>query len=132
MKITSKKILKKTSINFDVNLLKELKKIAFENGTTQTEVIHQFLIEGIARKNNKIKGNAMELITIDEELMEKITLMSNQKKQNPGELVNNYINQGLEDDGINKIYRKKITTDDIIGIIDDNGEEWDIDSEVYE
>ena len=27
---------------------------------------------------------------------------------------------------------EKITTDDILGIIEDDGEEWDIDDEVYE
>ncbi|WP_407381896.1 hypothetical protein [Methanobrevibacter sp.] len=31
-----------------------------------------------------------------------------------------------------KIPRKKITTDDIIGIIDDDGEYWNIDKDVYE
>lgn len=37
----------------------------------------------------------------------------------------------IEGDNIILKPRKKVTTDDILGIIDDDGEEWDIDKEVY-
>ena len=124
---------KKTSFNFDVDLLKELKRIAFENETTQTDIIHQFLFEAIeCNKNKNLWGNKMELIVIEDDLMDQLTLMSDVRKQEINELVNDYISQGLAADGISKFHRKKITTDDIIGIIEDDGEEWDIDKEVYE
>ena len=113
-------------------MLKELKTIAFENETTQTEIIHQFLFEAVEyNKNNNLKGNKMELIVIEKDLMDQLTLMSDVKKQGINELVNDYVSRGLFADGIAKFHRKKITTDDILGIIDDDGEEWDIDDEVY-
>ena len=116
-----------------MDLLKELKRIAFENETTQTEIIHQFLFEAVeCNKNNNLKGNKMELIVIEEDLMDQLTLMSDVKKQGINELVNDYVGIGLSADGISKFLRKKITTDDILGIIEDEGEEWDIDDEVYE
>ena len=74
----------------------------------------------------------MELIVIEEDLMDQLTLMSDVKKQGINELVNDYVCRGLSADGISKFLRKKITTDDILGIIEDDGEEWDIDDEVYE
>ena len=46
-------------------------------------------------------------------------------------MANDYISKGLSADGISKCQRKMITTDDILGIIEDD-EEWDIDNEVYE
>lgn len=116
-----------------MDLLKELKRIAFENETTQTEIIHQFLFEAVeCNKNNNLKGNKMELIVIEEDLMDQLTLMSDVKKQGINELVNDYVCRGLSADGISKFRRKKITTDDILGIIEDDGEEWGIDDEVYE
>ena len=116
-----------------MDLLKELKRIAFENETTQTEIIHQFLFEAVeCNNNNNLKGNKMELIVIEDDLMNQLTLMSDVKKQGINELVNAYISQGLSADGISKFHRKKITTEDIIGIIEDDGEEWDIDKDVYE
>ena len=118
---------KKTSFNFDADLLKELKRIAFENETTQTEIIHQFLFDAVERN----KQNNSELIVIEDDLMEKLALMSDVKKQGINELVNDYISRGLSADGISKFHREKITTDDIIGMIEDDGEEWDIDKEVY-
>ncbi len=115
-----------------MDLLKELKKIAFENETTQTDIIHQFLFEAIEyNKNKNIRGNNMELIVIEDDLMNQLTLMSDVKKQGINELVNEYISQGLSADGISNFHRKKIKTADIIGIIEDDGEEWDIDKEVY-
>lgn len=118
---------KKTSFNFDADLLKELKRIAFENETTQTEIIHQFLFDAVERN----KQNNSELIVIEDDLMEKLALMSDVKKQGINELVNDYIIRGLSADGISKFHREKITTDDIIGMIEDDGEDWDIDKEVY-
>lgn len=118
---------KKTSFNFDADLLKELKRIAFENETTQTEIIHQFLFDAVERN----KQNNSELIVIEDDLMEKLALMSDVKKQGINELVNDYISRGLSADGISKFHREKITTDDIIGMIEDDGEDWDIDKEVY-
>lgn len=118
---------KKTSFNFDADLLKELKRIAFENETTQTEIIHQFLFDAVERN----KQNNSELIVIEDDLMEKLALMSDVKKQGINELVNDYISRGLSADGISKFHREKITTDDIIGMIEDGGEDWDIDKEVY-
>ena len=118
---------KKTSFNFDADLLKELKRIAFENETTQTEIIHQFLFDAV--KLNK--QNNSELIVIEDDLMDKLALMSDVKKQGINELVNDYISRGLSADGISKFHREKITTDDIIGMIEDDGEDWDIDKEVY-
>lgn len=124
--------IKKTSFNFDADLLKELKRIAFENETTQTEIIHQFLFDAVERnKQNNLKGNKMELIVIEDDLMDKLALMSDVKKQGINELVNDYISRGLSADGISKFHREKITTDDIIGMIEDDGEDWDIDKEVY-
>ncbi|WP_296798846.1 hypothetical protein [uncultured Methanobrevibacter sp.] len=119
--------IKKTSFNFDADLLKELKRIAFENETTQTEIIHQFLFDAVERN----KQNNSELIVIEDDLMEKLALMSDVKKQGINELVNDYISRGLSADGISKFHREKITTDDIIGMIEDDGEDWDIDKEVY-
>lgn len=119
--------IKKTSFNFDADLLKELKRIAFENETTQTEIIHQFLFDAVERN----KQNNSELIVIEDDLMEKLALMSDVKKQGINELVNDYIIRGLSADGISKFHREKITTDDIIGMIEDDGEDWDIDKEVY-
>ena len=119
--------IKKTSFNFDADLLKELKRIAFENETTQTEIIHQFLFDAVERN----KPNNSELIVIEDDLMEKLALMSDVKKQGINELVNDYISRGLSADGISKFHREKITTDDIIGMIEDDGEDWDIDKEVY-
>lgn len=119
--------IKKTSFNFDADLLKELKRIAFENETTQTEIIHQFLFDAVERN----KQNNSELIVIEDDLMDKLALMSNVKKQGINELVNDYISRGLSADGISKFHREKITTDDIIGMIEDDGEDWDIDKEVY-
>lgn len=118
---------KKTSFNFDADLLKELKRIAFENETTQTEIIHQFLFDAVERN----KQNNSELIVIEDDLMDKLALMSDVKKQGINELVNDYISRGLSADGISKFHREKITTDDIIGMIEDDGEDWDIDKEVY-
>lgn len=118
---------KKTSFNFDADLLKELKRIAFENETTQTEIIHQFLFDAVKRN----KQNNSELIVIEDDLMDKLALMSDVKKQGINELVNDYISRGLSADGISKFHREKITTDDIIGMIEDDGEDWDIDKEVY-
>ena len=119
--------IKKTSFNFDEDLLKELKRIAFENETTQTEIIHQFLFDAVERN----KQNNSELIVIEDDLMDKLALMSDVKKQGINELVNDYISRGLSADGISKFHREKITTDDIIGMIEDDGEDWDIDKEVY-
>ena len=119
--------IKKTSFNFDADLLKELKRIAFENETTQTEIIHQFLFDAVERN----KQNNSELIVIEDDLMDKLALMSDVKKQGINELVNDYISRGLSADGISKFHREKITTDDIIGMIEDDGEDWDIDKEVY-
>lgn len=119
--------IKKTSFNFDADLLKELKRIAFENETTQTEIIHQFLFDAVERN----KQNNSELIVIEDDLMDKLALMSNVKKQGINELVNDYISRGLSADGISKFHREKITTDDIIGMIEDDGDDWDIDKEVY-
>lgn len=119
--------MKKTSFNFDADLLKELKRIAFENETTQTEIIHQFLFDAVERN----KQNNSELIVIEDDLMDKLALMSDVKKQGINELVNDYISRGLSADGISKFHREKITTDDIIGMIEDDGEDWDIDKEVY-
>ncbi|WP_296889590.1 hypothetical protein [uncultured Methanobrevibacter sp.] len=119
--------IKKTSFNFDADLLKELKRIAFENETTQTEIIHQFLFDAVERN----KQNNSELIVIEDDLIDKLALMSDVKKQGINELVNDYISRGLSADGISKFHREKITTDDIIGMIEDDGEDWDIDKEVY-
>lgn len=119
--------MKKTSFNFDADLLKELKRIAFENETTQTEIIDQFLFDAVERN----KQNNSELIVIEDDLMDKLALMSDVKKQGINELVNDYISRGLSADGISKFHREKITTDDIIGMIEDDGEDWDIDKEVY-
>ena len=107
-----------------------MKKLAFENETTQTDIIHQLLIEALEMRKNR--SNKMELIVINDDLMDKVIIMSDVKKQDANELINDYIDQGLNADGINNIYREKIRTEDVIGIIEDDGEEWDIDKEVYE
>ena len=109
-----------------------MKKLAFENETTQTDIIHQLLIEALEMRKNNIRSNKMELIVINDDLMDKVIIMSDVKKQDANELINDYIDQGLNADGINNIYREKIRTEDVIGIIEDDGEEWDIDKEVYE
>lgn len=109
-----------------------MKKLAFENETTQTDIIHQLLIEALEMRKNNIGSNKMELIVINDDLMDKVIIMSDVKKQDANELINDYIDQGLNADGINNIYREKIRTEDVIGIIEDDGEEWDIDKEVYE
>ena len=42
----------------------------------------------------------MELIVIEDDLMDKLALMSDVKKQGINELVNDYISRGLSADGI--------------------------------
>jgi len=52
----------KTTINIETNILKELKLIADNKNTTQTEIINKILKKGIilekqAEKQEKTKGN---------------------------------------------------------------------------
>lgn len=49
----TERITKKTSFNIEIGLLKDLKRQAFETDTTQTELIHKYIEEGLKRDKNQ-------------------------------------------------------------------------------
>jgi len=53
--------VKKTSFSIDSNLLKRLKFKAVEMDTTQTELLTEYLKEGLEKEINKTKTKAMKL-----------------------------------------------------------------------
>lgn len=92
---------KKTSFNFDKNLLKDLKLQSFESEVTQTELVHRYIKEGLLREKNQ-NEDVIELntITVNDDLMERLVIESNARNINVNELANKYILQGLEEDNV--------------------------------
>ncbi len=90
---------KKTSFNFDKNLLKELKLQSFESEVTQTELIHRYIKEGLYRDKN---GDVFEMnnVIIESDLMDRLSIKSNLINIDINELANKYISQGLDNDNV--------------------------------
>jgi len=71
--------LKKASFNIEVNLLKSIKLMAFKRDTTQTDIINQYIKEGL--KKDEKKFNRDNLI-----INNKLPLYDKNKKVNLDEI----------------------------------------------
>lgn len=49
----SERLTKKTSFNIEIGLLKDLKRQGFETETTQTELLHRYIDEGLKRDRHQ-------------------------------------------------------------------------------
>ena len=89
---------KKTSFNFDSELLKELKLQSFESDVTQTELIHKYIRYGLMMDKSNEGNFKMNTIIIDESIMEKLIIKSDSLGIDTNELANNFISRCLNED----------------------------------
>ena len=89
---------KKTSFNFDSELLKELKLQSFKSDVTQTELIHKYIRYGLMMDQSNMENFKMNTIIIDESIMKKLLIKSELLGIDTNELANIFISRCLNED----------------------------------